>query len=157
MTEQALLENKLIVFQIEQREYAISVQMVGSIEKLLPITRVPSTVDFIIGVINLRGVVTPVVDLKQRFYGKETIFTNDTRILVVHMEELTIGVIVDEANDVVDIDPTFIEQPPETIDSTVDAPFIDGVVRHEDRLLILVDLENALEMDAFKAGERKNG
>src|SRR5699024_6434269 len=124
MTEQALLENKLIVFQIEQREYAISVQMVGSIEKLLPITRVPSTVDFIIGVINLRGVVTPVVDLKQRFYGKETIFTNDTRILVVHMEELTIGVIVDEANDVVDIDPTFI----------------DVVVRYEVRLLILVDL-----------------
>lgn len=66
MVENELLENKIIVYQIEDEEYAISVQHVGSIERVLPITRVPGTPDYVKGVINLRGVVTPVVDLKKR-------------------------------------------------------------------------------------------
>ena len=76
--KKAISENKLIVFQLENEEYALSVQHVGSIERLLPITRVPSTPPFVKGVINLRGVVTPVIDLKKRFHGVDTEFTNQT-------------------------------------------------------------------------------
>lgn len=139
-----LLENKLIVFQIDGREYAISVQMVGSIERLIPITRVPSTPSYIKGVINLRGVVTPVIDLKQRFHQEPTEFTNQTRIIIVHLNELTIGIIVEAANDVVDINKEQIEAPPETIDSK-EVVYIDGVIRHDKRLLVLLDLEKVLQ------------
>lgn len=144
METDTMLENKLIVFQIDEREYAISVQMVGSIERLIPITRVPSTPAYIKGVINLRGVVTPVIDLKQRFHQKSAEFTNQTRIIIVHLNDLTIGIIVDAANDVVDIDKDQIEAPPETIDSK-EVAYINGVVRYDKRLLILLDLEKVLQ------------
>lgn len=144
MEVDTLLENKLIVFQIDGREYAISVQTVGSIERLLPITRVPSTPSYIKGVINLRGVVTPVVDLKQRFYHESTEFTNQTRIIIVHLNDLTIGMIVEAANDVVDINKEQIEAPPETIDSK-EVIYINGVVRYDKRLLVLLDLEKVLQ------------
>src|SRR5699024_7146859 len=118
--------------------------MIGSIERLIPITRVPSTPSYIKGVINLRGVVTPVIDLKQRFHQKGTEFTNNTRIIIVHLNDLTIGIIVDAANDVVDIDKEQIEAPPETIESK-EVIYINGVVRYDKRLLILLDLEKVLQ------------
>jgi len=143
MSEVDLLENKLIVFRLEGEEYAISVQMVGSIERILPITRVPSTPKFVKGVINLRGVVTPVIDLKERFYEKETEFTGQTRIIIVHIDGITVGLIVDEANDVLDIQADQIEPPPEAVGS-IEVEYINGVVKLEKRLLILLDLQKVL-------------
>lgn len=143
MSEVELLENKLIVFQLEGEEYAISVQSVGSIERILPITRVPSTPSFVKGVINLRGVVIPVIDLKERFYQKNTEFTEQTRIIIVHIDDITIGLIVEEANDVVDIQSSQIEPPPESV-GTVEVEYINGVVKLEKRLLILLELTKVL-------------
>src|SRR5690625_4201162 len=112
MSSETVLENKLIVFELENEEYAISVQAVGSIERILPITRVPSTPDFVKGVINLRGVVTPVIDLKERLKDKKSEFSEQTRIIIVHLDEITVGLIVDAANDVIDIHQDQIEPPP---------------------------------------------
>ncbi len=155
MAENELLENKIIVYQIENEEYAISVQHVGSIERVLPITRVPGTPDYVKGVINLRGVVTPVIDLKKRFYNKETNFTEQTRIIIVSIEEITIGLIVDSANDVIDIDKDLIEPAPEAIGSRV-VDYISGVIKLDKRLFILLDLEKVLnknELNDLKALE----
>lgn len=155
MAENELLENKIIVYQIENEEYAISVQHVGSIERVLPITRVPGTPDYVKGVINLRGVVTPVIDLKKRFYDKETNFTEQTRIIIVSIEEITIGLIVDSANDVIDIDKDLIEPAPEAIGSRV-VDYISGVIKLDKRLFILLDLEKVLnknELNDLKALE----
>lgn len=143
MSEVELLENKLIVFQLEGEEYAISVQSVGSIERILPITRVPSTPAFVMGVINLRGVVIPVIDLKERFYQKQTEFTEQTRIIIVHIDGITVGLVVDEANDVIDIQSDQIEPPPESV-GTVEVEYINGVVKLEKRLLILLELTKVL-------------
>lgn len=144
MSDVDTLDNKLIVFRLEGEEYAISVQSVGSIEKILPITRVPSTPSFVKGVINLRGVVTPVIDLKERFYQKETEFTEQTRIIIVHVKDITVGLIVDEANDVIDINSNQIEPAPETV-GTVEVEYINGVIKLEKRLLILIDLQKVLK------------
>ena len=143
MIENELLENKIIVYRIEDEEYAISVQYVGSIERVLPITRVPRTPDFVKGVINLRGVVTPVIDLKKRFYNIETKFTEQTRIIIVSSGDVTIGLIVDSANDVIDIQPDQIEPAPESIGSRV-VDYISGVIKLDNRLFILLDLEKVL-------------
>src|SRR5690625_6530079 len=93
MNDKEILDNKIIIYQIESEEYAVSVQHVGSIERVLPITRVPNTPKFVKGVINLRGIVTPVIDLKERFYQKETEFTDKTRIIIVTMEDINVGLI----------------------------------------------------------------
>lgn len=146
MSEEAILENKLIVFRLENEEYALSVQNVGSIERLLPITRVPSTPPFVKGVINLRGVVTPVIDLKRRFHQVDTEFTNQTRIIIINIEDITVGIIVDSANDVVDIDESQIEPPPEVV-GMVEVDYITGVVKLDNRLLILLDLEKILSKE----------
>lgn|SRR5690625_1099605 len=137
------LENKLIVFGINDNEYAISVQYVGAIEVVLPITRVPNAPDHVKGVINLRGVVTPVIDLKSKFHGQPTDLTDHTRIIVVHKEDTTIGLLVDCANDVIDIQAEQIRQQPETVETEI-IDYISGVVKIDNRLLIMLDIEHIM-------------
>lgn len=96
-------EVKVIVFRLKDEEYGVDVNQVKSIEKLEHITRVPRTPAFVKGVINLRGVVTPIIDLRNRFSLEETAYTESTRIIIVAVGELEVGLIVDAANDVIDI------------------------------------------------------
>jgi|SRR5690625_1795506 len=149
MSEMELLDNKIIVYQLEDEEYAVTVQHVGSIERILPITRVPNTPNFVKGVLNLRGVVTPVIDLKERFYQKETIFTEQTRIIIVNIDDISVGLIVDSANDVIDIHPDQIEPAPEAVGSAV-VDYISGVIKLDKRLLILLDLQKVLNKSEKK-------
>ncbi|APC48611.1 chemotaxis protein CheW [Virgibacillus halodenitrificans] len=137
---------KMIVFQLDNEEYAVSVQQVGLIERITPITRVPQTVDFVKGVINLRGVVTPIIDLRIRFGLSEAGFTDHSRIIIVNMDDKEVGLIVDAANDVVDIPEETIEPAPEVI-GTVDIDYIEGVAKLEERLIILLDLEKVLSAE----------
>jgi purine-binding chemotaxis protein CheW len=137
---------KMIVFQLDNEEYAVSVQQVGLIERITPITRVPQTVDFVKGVINLRGVVTPIIDLRIRFGLSEAGFTDHSRIIIVNMDDKEVGLIVDAANDVVDIPEETIESAPEVI-GTVDIDYIEGVAKLEEKLIILLDLEKVLSAE----------
>ncbi|WP_430785893.1 chemotaxis protein CheW [Virgibacillus flavescens] len=143
MERQTDINRKVIVFQLNNEEYAVSVKQVGSIERLQPITRVPQTADFVKGVINLRGVVTPIIDLRVRFGIHPIDFKDSTRIIIVHMDELEVGLIVDAANDVIDIPDSSIEPAPEVV-GTVDVDYIEGVTKLENRLLILLDLQKVL-------------
>lgn len=150
------LDRKVIVFRLDGEEFAVSVRQVGSIERIMPITRVPGTPPFIKGVTNLRGVVTPVIDLKSRFRNQTTKFTDSSRIIIIYLDELTVGIIVDEANDVIDIPEQTIEPQPEVINS-VEADYISGVAKIDKRLLILLDLEKVLnreEVSKLQAMER---
>ncbi|MBM7571841.1 chemotaxis protein CheW [Aquibacillus albus] len=143
MTNKAKQEMKAIVFQLKDEEYAISVHQVGSIERMQHITRVPQTADFVKGVINLRGVVTPIIDLRKRFSIEESPFTDSTRIIIVYMDNMEVGLVVDAAYDVIDIPTEAIEPPPEVI-GTVDVDYIDGVAKLDSRLLILLNMEKVL-------------
>ncbi|AIF43740.1 chemotaxis protein CheW [Virgibacillus sp. SK37] len=137
---------KMIVFQLDNEEYAVSVQQVGLIERITPITRVPQTVNFVKGVINLRGVVTPIIDLRIRFGLSEAEFTDHSRIIIINMDDKEVGLIVDAANDVVDIPEETIEPAPEVI-GAVDIDYIEGVAKLEQRLIILLDLEKVLSAE----------
>lgn len=134
---------KFIVFQLANEEYAVPVEQVGSIERITSITRVPQAKPFVKGVMNLRGVITPLIDLRNRFNMEEQEFTNASRIIIVQIEHIEVGLIVDSANDVLDIPINSIEPPPEVIDS-VDVDYIEGVAKVEDRLLILLNLKKVL-------------
>lgn len=134
---------KIIIFQMMDKEYAIGVEAVQSIEKPISITRVPKTPSYVKGVINLRGVVTPIVDLRERFNLEPKEFDDNTRIIIVSLEEYNVGLIVDAANDVLDIPIEFIEPQPEVVGS-VESEFISGVVKIEKRLLVMLNLEKVL-------------
>ena len=140
-TEQKNL--KVIVFQLADKEYAIPVSHVKGIEKLMHITRVPKTERYVKGVINLRGVVTPIIDLRERFDLPVSGNEETTRIIIITLESMEVGFIVDAANDVLDIDAASIEQQPEVVGSS-EEDFIAGVAKLDNRLLILLHLEKVL-------------
>jgi purine-binding chemotaxis protein CheW len=150
MSEAITTDLKIIIFQLKEKEYAIPVSQVRSIEKVQHITRVPRTINYIKGVINLRGVVTPIVDLRKRFGLEETEFSDSTRIIIVALPEMEVGLIVDAANDVIDINTNSIEPPPEVVGFT-EAEYISGVIKVDKRLKILLDLEKVLNIEEVKS------
>ncbi|WP_106766049.1 chemotaxis protein CheW [Paenibacillus faecalis] len=137
-------EMKVIVFKLGSEEYGIEVEKVQTIERLLPITRVPKTYSFVKGVINLRGVVIPVIDLRGRFGLPEAEYTDQTRIIIVAVNEMQVGFIVDSASDVIDLNSDNIETPPEVVGG-VKAKYLRGVAKiGEDRLLVMLNLSEVL-------------
>ncbi|MBT2603331.1 chemotaxis protein CheW [Bacillus sp. ISL-53] len=139
-------EMKVIVFQIKDKEYAIPVNKVSGIEKLLHITRVPKALKFVKGVINLRGVITPIIDLRVRFDFEEVEYDESTRIIIVILDDMEVGLIVDSANDVLDIPVESIEPQPEVVGHLA-SEYISGVAKIEKRLLVLINLEKALSLE----------
>ena len=146
MAETIAADIKLIVFQLMNKEYAIPVNQVRSIEKIEHITRVPRTEKFIKGVINLRGVITPIIDLRSRFGLEEVDYSDSTRVIIAGLNDLEVGFIVDLANDVIDIPVDSIEPPPEVV-GVAEADYINGVAKIGNRLLILIDLEHILNTE----------
>lgn len=134
---------KVIVFQLADKEYAIPLSNVQGIEKLMHITRVPKTAKYVKGVINLRGVVTPIIDLRERFGIPVSDNEETTRIIIITTDEMEVGFVVDSANDVIDIPVSSIEQQPEVVGSN-EVDFISGVAKLENRLLILLHLDKVL-------------
>lgn len=145
MTEQVVQQAmKVIVFELLDKEYAIEVDVVESIERLISVTGVPKTPSYVKGVINLRGVVTPIVDLRTRFGLEQQKNNENTRIIIVSQPEFEVGLIVDAANDVLDIPIELIEPQPEVV-GTIESDFISGVAKVDKRLLVMLDLDRVLE------------
>jgi purine-binding chemotaxis protein CheW len=137
---------KVIVFQLENEEYGIPVQQVRSIEKVQHITRVPRAASFIKGVINLRGVITPIIDLRIRLGLAELSVNESTRIIIVSNKDMDVGFMVDTANDVIDLGEDTIEPAPDVVGS-VQAEYIKGVAKLEKRLIVMIDLEEVLKVE----------
>lgn len=134
---------QFVVFKLGQEEYAVDIMQVNTIERMMPITRVPKAPEFVEGVINLRGEIIPVIDLKKRFGIPSGEITADTRIIIVMLDDLTVGMIVDSASEVVQLPQESIEPPP-SVAGNVSSEFLEGVGKLGDRLLIILNLEKIL-------------
>ncbi|QFT88888.1 Chemotaxis protein CheW [Bacillus sp. THAF10] len=145
---------KLIVFELGDEEYAIPVHQVRSIEKLMKFTRVPNVPAFIKGVINLRGVITPIIDLKSRLEMEESPPSHSSRIIITVVDDIEVGFIVDAANDVVDITEEDIEPSPEVV-GTVAKKYVQGVVNVNKRLFVCLDLSEILQMNYPKGSDNE--
>lgn len=138
---------KVIVFELGEETYGVEVDKVKTIERMMPMTRVPKTPPFVKGVINLRGVVVPVIDLRGRFGLKEADYTEHSRIIIVSMEQLEVGLIVDSASNVIDINTDVIEEPPEIVGG-IKAKYLQGVAKLSDEsLLVMLNLKEVLNKD----------
>ncbi|WP_191565682.1 chemotaxis protein CheW [Metabacillus idriensis] len=146
MTDSIVNHIKMIVFQLNHEEYGISVDKVRSIEKIQGFTRVPGTEPFVKGVINLRGIVTPIIDLRTRFEMEQQSYTDSTRIIIALLEQFEVGLIVDAANDVIDISLDEIEPPPEVV-GAVEGDYVEGVAKIDKRLIIILELNKVLSAD----------
>lgn len=146
--EQTFEQDQLVVFEVGEESFGIDISLVQEIIRLQPITEVPRAPMYVKGVINLRGKVIPVVDLRERFSLGEGEETKATRIVVVNVLGNTVGMIVDAVSEVLRLATDAIE-PPSTIIESVGSQYLNGIGKLEERLIILLDLDKLLvEMGA---------
>ncbi len=144
----ARLAGKYMTFKLADEEYGLEILKVREIIGLMDITRVPRTAEFIRGVINLRGKVEPVVDLRLKFGMEQIDSTDQTVIIVVQYtyqgSEFTMGILVDEVLEVLSIDGPQIEPPPNFGSGSIESDFILGVGKHDKRVIFLLDIGKIL-------------
>lgn len=140
---------QLVSFKIGKEEFGIDILKVQEIIRLMTITEVPNSPDFVEGVINLRGRVIPVLDLRIKLGMERIEHSSTTRIIVVEINSTTVGFIVDAVSEVLRIPQSITETPPEIV-AGVDSEYITSVGKLEDRLLILLDLEKILTRNEQK-------
>lgn len=131
-------ELKLIIFKLGREEYGMDILKVQEIKRMMSITRVPSTPAFIKGVINLRGSVLPVIDLRTRLGLFEVELTEAARIIVVLVNEGVVGFIVDEVVEVTTINPQNVEAV-QTLSNGLSAEYISGIAKADSRLYIMLN------------------
>lgn len=137
---------QVVSFRLDGEDYAIEITKVKEIILITEITRVPQMPAFIEGVINLRGTVIPVIDLRTRFGLPRTTRDEHHRIVVTRMEGRIVGLIVDAVSQVLKIPRNDIQDPPDTIAGLAGA-YLTGIAKHQDRMLICLDIERILSAD----------
>lgn len=148
-------ERQLVVFQLGAEFYGVDIARVHEIIRLQTITRVPRAPAFVEGVINLRGKVIPVVDLRRRFGLESSEHTRASRIVVVEIGDNVVGVIVDGVSEVLRVTGASIE-PPSPVVAGIESEYIYGIAKLDDRLVILLDLDRVLVLADRRALEAVN-
>src|SRR5512140_1735909 len=137
-------EMQLVSFNIGSEEYGVDILKVQEINRMVEITKVPQAPHYVEGVINLRGKVIPIIDLRKRFNLQVKQYDKSTRIVVVDINGHIMGMIVDAVSEVLRLPASTIEPPPDIV-TGVNAEYIRGVAKLEDRLLIFLDLTKVVE------------
>ncbi|OEU67505.1 MAG: chemotaxis protein CheW [Desulfovibrio sp. S3730MH75] len=137
---------QLVTFSIAEEEFGVDILAVQEIIRTMEITKVPRAPVFVEGVINLRGKVIPIVDLRSKFGLETREHDQSTRIIVIEITSMIIGFVVDSVSEVLRIPANTIEPPPPVV-SGLESEYISGVGKLEDRLLILLDLDRLLSDD----------
>ncbi|KXS43580.1 MULTISPECIES: chemotaxis protein CheW [unclassified Candidatus Frackibacter] len=133
---------QLIVFDLGGEEFGVKITKVQEIIRMKELTQLPNASEFMAGIINLRGDIISVIDLRKRF-GVEQKETKKTRIIIVEMDNQDVGLIVDSVSEVLRIEPADIEDAPERIAGIKD-DYLKGIGKVDDRIIILLDLDQLL-------------
>lgn len=136
-----------VIFKVDGSEYALAAADVLQMESYTGATRVPGAQDFVAGVIQVRGRVVPVVDLRARFGLAPATATLDTRVVVVQSRDRTVGLLVDSAREVIKLLPEQIKPPPQMV-GDVEGGFVRAVAHLGNRLLMLLDFAKVIGEEA---------
>lgn len=137
---------QLVTFKVSEEEFGIEIFLVKEIIRMLDITKIPNAPDFVEGVVNLRGKVIPIIDMRKRFGLNSIDYNKQTRIVVVEMSAIFMGFVVDAVSEVLRIPADTVEPPPPVV-AGIDSEYISGVGKLEDRLLIMLDLNKLLKTE----------
>jgi purine-binding chemotaxis protein CheW len=151
-TERSTLEGKFLTFILGDEIYGIEILKAREIIGLMDITTVPQTPDYMKGVINLRGKVIPVIDLRMKFAMQEEAHTQETCVIVVEVNSTSIGIIVDSVSEVSDIGGGEIENAPK-FGQGIDTSFIMGLGKVKDKIIILLDIDAVLSSEELEMVE----
>ncbi len=142
--EQATAEQELqlVIFRLASEEYGLPITKVQEINRLVPVTKLPRTPSFMEGIISLRGRIIPIIDLRKRFQLAAADHDDNARIIIVEINGQTVGVTVDAVNEVLHLSQANIEPPPPSF--ILDSRFINGVGKVDNRLIILLNIDEIL-------------
>ncbi len=141
---------QLVTFSIGEEEFGVDILKVQEIIRTMEITKVPRAEAFVEGVINLRGKVIPIIDLRRRFHLASKEYDKHTRIIVIEIGNMIVGFVVDAVSEVLRIPSSTVEPPPAVV-AGVESEYISGVGKLHDRLLILLDLDKLLSGEDMEA------
>ncbi len=148
-------EVQVVAFTMGEEEFACDIQVVSEVIKMLKVTPLPQSLEFIEGVINLRGEVIPVIDLRRRFRMEEAERTKESRIIVVEVEGRMVGLIVDSVSEVIRLPEKQIQEAPDQL-AKGRSDLISGVGKVDDRLLIILNTAQILTSEEQSALENIN-
>ena len=146
------IEGKFLTFVLGEEIYGIEILKAREIIGLMDITTVPQTPDYMKGVINLRGKVIPVIDLRMKFSMQEEEHTQETCVIVVEVNGTSIGLIVDSVSEVSDINGADIEDSP-SFGQGIDTSFIMGLGKVKERIIVLLDINAVLSTEELEMAE----
>lgn len=145
-------ERQLVVFTLGREEYGVDILQVQEIKRLTEITRVPNAPAFVEGVINLRGNIIPVIDLHKRFGLGAFEPGPESRIVIVTVRDITLGIMVDSVSEVLTLEEAAISPPPPLV-AGIEASYLEGIGRLDDRLLILLNMDRILGLEEVAAAQ----
>ncbi len=137
---------QLVTFSIGEEEFGVNILKVQEIIRTMEIAKVPRAPEFVEGVINLRGKVIAIIDLRRRFGLVPKAHDKNTRIIVIEINNIIVGFVVDAVSEVLRIPASTVEPPPPVV-AGVDSDYISGVGKLQDRLLIMLDLDKLLSSE----------
>jgi purine-binding chemotaxis protein CheW len=141
---------QLVGFRLDNEDYAIAITKIQEIILMKPITRIPQVPDFIEGLINLRGSVIPIVNLRKRFGLLPREIDDETRTIVVNVHEKTVGCVVDAVTQVMRINRDQIQPPPLGV-MAVNHQYLAGLAKLDDRLMIILDIDKLFQAEELAA------
>lgn len=146
-----MADQQIVLFGLNNEDYGLEITKVQEIVRYQEVKKLPDTIDYIQGVINLRGKIIPIIDLKYKLYQQISEISEETRIIVVKIGETMAGVIADNVSEVLLIPEENIEEAPHLLGKSVG---IAGIGKLEDRLITLLELDNLLSIDDLKQVEQ---
>ncbi|MFC4409930.1 chemotaxis protein CheW [Chungangia koreensis] len=134
---------KIVVFQLKGKNYGVELQYIRSIEKVREIRELPQTPVFFRGIINMRGEIISIIDLAEYFNLGKISFSEENFVIITQHDDLVVGLMVDVATDVLDIDSSLINETP----SIITEKYIEGILNLEDKMIVMLNLPAILERD----------
>lgn len=132
-----------LTFTLAGEEYAVDILAVREIRGWSRVTRIPQTPAYVLGVLNLRGAIVPIMDLRLRFGLERESYGDDTVMIIVAIAERLFGIVVDAVSDVVDIEPAAVKPVPD-MGTVVDTRYLKGLATHAERMVMLLDVEKLM-------------
>lgn len=146
--------NQFLTFSLANEEYGVDILRVQEIKGWTPVTHIPNAPDYLKGVLNLRGTIVPIIDLRMRFNLDPAEYTPTTVVIVLSLHndgrERTFGIVVDAVSDVLNIAPADVRPKPD-FGTAVDADFIDGLATVDEHMVMLLDIDRLLKPEEITA------
>lgn len=151
MSKSKSAETQYVVFKLGAETFGLAINEVKEIIVYQETTKIPGSSPFVDGIINLRGQVIPVFNLRRKFGLQQVERTRGTRIVVIEANENVVGIVVDNVSEVIMIPGTKLDKPSSMIASGVSEDYIEGIAKLDERLIIILCLQNVIEVNTAKA------